>query len=277
MNLQRENRVTRYLWMNTKSLLTNPYILFWSILFIEFWVLMWAYIFGNYIPQVEEAIRIYTATAYGNLLMLSLSGASVSIASSLLYSSKSIRYVTKYTKLSPSRFLLENLISSLVALLAISAVMFISVTGVFFVRFGLVIIPVDAIGLSFSIFSGTLFIYALAFFLNSSVIILRAPKSASFISFLPLIFAFTAYASLWIDFGNVTYFSPFNCIVSVCYYYFSGQSPPTGNFLVQGGQNLVNVSLAIGSLLAWSIVLMMLNVVLLRKMRGVGVEEIRTT
>ena len=263
--------------MNAKSLLTNPYILFWSILFIEFWVLMWAYIFGNYISPTEEAVRIYTATAYGNLLMLSLSGASVTIASSLLYSSKSIRYVTKFTKLSPSRFLLENLTSSLIALLAISAVMFISVTGVFFARFGLVVMPVDVVGLSFSIFLGTLFIYAMALFLNFSVIILRAPKSASFISFLPLILAFSAYASLWIDFGNVTYFSPFNCIVSVCYYYFSGQAPPTGNFLVHGEQNLVNVTLAIGSLISWSIILMMLNVVLLKRMRGIGVDEIRTT
>lgn len=269
--------MTKYLRMNAKLLLTNPYILFWSILFIEFWVFMWAYVFGNYIPQMEEALRIYVATAYGNLLMLSLSGASVTIASSLLYSSKSIRYVTKYTKLSPSRFLLENLASSLIALLAISAVMFVSVTGVFFVRFGLVMMPVDVIGLPLCILLGTLFIYALALFLNFLVILLRAPKSASFISFLPLILAFTAYASLWIDFGNVTYFSPFNCIVSVCYYYFSGYAPPTGNFLIQGGQSLVNVGLATGSLLAWSIILMTLNVVFLRKMRGVGVEEIRTT
>lgn len=269
--------MTKYLGMNARLLLTNPYILFWSILFIEFWVLMWAYVFGNYIPQVEEALRIYVATAYGNLLMLSLSGASVTIASSLLYSSKSIRYVTKYTKLSPSRFLLENLASSLIALLVISGIMFISVTGVFFARFGLVVMPVDAIGLFFSILLGTLFIYALALFLNFLVILLRAPKSASFISFLPLVLAFTAYASLWIDFGSVTYFSPFNCIVSVCYYCFSGQAPPTGNFLVQAGQNLVNVGLATGSLVAWSVILMALNMVFLRKMRGVGIEEIRTT
>lgn len=268
--------MTKYLGMNAKSLLTNPYILFWSILFTEFWVLMYAYVFGNYIPQVEEAVRGYTATAYGNLLMLSLSGASVTIASSLLYSSKSIRYVTKYTKLSPSRFLLENLTSSLIALLAISAVMYISITGVFYAKFGFALMPINIAGLAFSVFISTLFIYALALFLNFLVIILRAPKSASFISFLPLILAFTAYAALWVDFGNVTYFSPFNCIVSVCYYYFSGKEPPTGNFFAPNGQNLVNVSLAMASLIAWLVVLMLLNLILLRKMKGVGIEEIRT-
>lgn len=269
--------MTKYLRMNAQSLLTNPYIFFWSILFIEFWVLMYAYIFGNYIPHVEEAVRIYTATTYGNLLMLSLSGAAVTIASSLLYSSRSIRFVTKYTKLSPSGFLVENLVSSVLSLLAISVVMFISITGVFYVRFRFFMMPVNPIGLVFGVLLSTLFIYALALFLNLSVIILRAPKSASFISFLPFVLAFTAYAALWVDFGNVAYFSPFNCIVSVCYYFFSGQAPPTGNFLALGGQNLVNASLVIGSLLAWSAILMVLNVFLLRKMRGVGVEEIRAT
>jgi hypothetical protein len=269
--------MTKYLKMNAKSLLTNPYILFWSILFIEFWVFMYAYIFGNYIPQIEEAVRNYTATSYGNLLMLSLSGAAVTIGSSLLYSSRSIRFVTKYTKLSPSSFLFENLVSSILALLAISAVMFISITGVFYARFGFLMLPVNPIGLIFGVLLSTLFIYALALFLNLAVIVLRAPKSASFISFLPLILAFTAYAALWVDFGNVTYISPFNCIVSVCYYFFSGQAPPTGNFIGQAGQDLVNMSLATGSLVAWSVILLVIDVVLLRKMRGVGVEEIRAT
>jgi hypothetical protein len=63
--------------------------------------------------------------------------------------------------------------------------------------------------------------------------------------------------------------------VSVCYYYFLGQAPPTGNFFVPGGKNLVNVSLATGSLIVWSMALMMLNLVLLRKMKGVGIEEIK--
>ena len=267
--------MTKYLKMNTKSLLTNPYILFWSILFIEFWVLMWAYVFGSYIPQTEEGVRIYSATAYGTLLMLSLSGAAVTVASSLLYSSKSIRYVTKYTKLSPSRFLLENLSSSLIALLTISAVMFSSVLVVFFVRFGFFVLPMNVVGLSFSIVLSTLFMYALSLFLNLLIVVTRAPKSASFISFLPLILAFTAYSSLWIDIKNAAYLSPFNCIVSICYYYFSGQVPPTGNFFMQGEKTLVNMGLTVASLVAWLALLIILDVVLLKKMRGIGVEDIR--
>jgi len=267
--------MTRYLEMNAKSLLTNPYLIFWSIFFIEFWVFMWAYVFGNGIPPIEEAVRAYTAMGYGNLLMLSLSGACITIANSLLFSSRSVRFVTKYTKLSPSRFLLENILSSLIALLAVSGIMFISVFLVFSSKFGMFPLPTNVGGLIFSTFIGTFFIYAMSLFMNLVIVILRAPKAASFISFLPLILGFTAYMALWIDFGVASYILPFNCIVSVCYYFFAGQSPSTGNYFAPGEKTLVDINLALASLLAWAAMLIVLDIILLKKMRGIGVEEMR--
>jgi hypothetical protein len=270
--------VTKYLEMNAKSLLTNPSLIIWSILFIEFWVFMWAFVFGGSsgIPPAEEAVRAYTALGYGNLLMLSLSGACATIANALLYSSRSVRFVTKYTKLSPARFLIENLLSSLVVLLTISGIMFISVFLMFSSKFGMFPLPANPGGLVFSTFIGTLFIYALSLFLNMIIIVLRVPKSASFlISFLSLILGFTAYMALWVDFGVASYIIPFNCIVSVCYYFFTGQSPLTGNYFTQHTGNLVDVNLALVSLLVWAMILIILDVVLLKKMRGIGVEEMR--
>jgi hypothetical protein len=40
---------------------------------------------------------------------------------------------------------------------------------------------------------------------------------------------------------------------------------------------LVDVNLALVSLIAWTSFFILIDVLLLRKMRGVGVEEIRTT
>ena len=97
--------MTKYLSENFKSMLTNPYLLFWSILFIEFWVVLSFYVFGNTIPPIVEVVRVYMATVYGNLLMLSISTAATGVTMSLLYASRSIRYITKYTRLSPSRFI----------------------------------------------------------------------------------------------------------------------------------------------------------------------------
>jgi len=268
--------MTKYFEMNVKSLLTNPYLIFWSILFIEFWIFMWVFVFGNEIPPLEEYVRRYMASAYGNLLILSLSGACVTIGGSILYSSKSIRYVTKYTRLSPSRFLFENLASSLVVLLTVCVVMLLSIMALFCSKFALFIMPVNPAGLAGSLLLSTLFIYALSLFLNLLIVTLRAPESANFISFLPLIFGFISYSALWIDFKAAVYVPPFNCITSICYFAASGEIPPAGNFFALGGQTLVDVNLALISLIAWTVVLILIDVLLLRKMRGVGVEEIRT-
>jgi len=117
----------------------------------------------------------------------------------------------------------------------------------------------------------------MSLFLNLSVVVLRAPKAASFISFIPLLLGFTAYSALWIDFGVGVYLSPFNCITSICYYYyFSGESPPTGNFFMPGAKTFVNIPLALASLVAWVSLLIVLDILMLGKMRGIGVEEIRT-
>jgi hypothetical protein len=267
--------MTRYLWMNTKNLLRNPYLIFWSVFFIEFWVIMWAFVFAGNLPQIEEVMRGSVATAWGSLVVLSLSAAASSIAMSLLYSSKSIRYVTKYTKLSPSRFLLENLLSSLAVLATISVIMFFSVLLAFYAKNGVLVLPVDPVGLIFSTFLGNLFLYALSLFLNLAIIVLRAPRSASFISFLPLMLGFLSYVALWLDFGIVAYISPFNCLTSVGYFNYSGKSAPTGDYLMPGVATLMNMPLAMLSLILWIGFLLSLDIVLLRKMRGVGLEEIR--
>ena len=44
---------------------------------------------------------------------------------------------------------------------------------------------------------------------------------------------------------------------------------------MSNGENLMSVSLSAVSLIAWTLTLLILVVVLLRKMKGVGIEEIR--
>nr|MDO8098578.1 hypothetical protein [Candidatus Njordarchaeota archaeon] len=267
--------MTKYLGMNAKNLLTNPYLIFWSVLFMEFWVVLWAFAFTVSLPPIEEVLRTSVATAWGSLAVYSLSAAASSIAMTLLYSSKSVRYVTKYTKLSPSRFLLENLLSSLTVLATIYVIMFLSVVLAFYGKHGMILLPVDPVGLLFSAFLGILFLYALSLFLNLIIVVLRAPRSASFISFLPLMLGTLSYVGLWIDYGIIAYISPFNCLMSLGYYYYSGRSAPTGNFLMPGTGALMDMPLVMLSLITWVVFLLAFDVVLLRKMRGVGVEDIR--
>jgi hypothetical protein len=261
--------------MNARSLLMNPYLIFFSVFFVEFWVIMWAFVFAGNLPPIEVVMRASVASAWGSLGVLSLSAATSSITMSLLYSSRSIRYVTKYTKLSPSRFLLENLLSSLIVLGTISAIMFFSVLLAFDAKYGVMILPVDPIGLLFSALLGVLFLYALSLFLNLLIVVLKAPRSASFISFLPLFLGFLPYVALFLDYGMVAYILPFNCVMSLGYYFYSGTSAPRGDYIMPTTATPMNMSLVFISLTIWVVFLLAMDVLLLRKMRGVGVEDIR--
>ena len=267
--------MTKYFNLNLKLLLTNPSLIFWAIIFIEYWVFMWAYVFSAGLPPIEEAVKDYTSLAYGSLIVLSLSAAATSICYELIYSSKSIKFVTKYTRLSPSRFLAENFASCFIVLLLISAIMFASIAGLFCYKFRMLILPENLIGLVAISLLSAIFLYALSAFLSLLLVVLRAPKSMSFISFIPLILSFLAYGSLWVDFKIFAYISPFNCITALCYHFFSGKQPVTGAFFMPSKDNLMSVSLSASSLIAWTAVLLVLVMVLLRKMKGVGIEEIR--
>ena len=266
--------MTKYFTLNVKSMLTHPELLFWSIAFIEFWVLMWAYVFGAYVPKVEEAVRTYTAQAYGSLLTLSLSATAVGITEGFLHSSRSIKFVTKYTRLSPSRFMAEHTASSMLVLSVVAAVMYASIAGVFAHKFGMYTPPVKPLQLTAVTALGCLFMYAISAFLSLAVVVLRAPRSARFVSYIPLILGFLAYGALWLDFKAAAYISPFNCILALCIYYYSGVKPTTGAFVMGGGAEM-DMGLTLLSLVCWVAALIALNVLLLRKMRGVGVEEIR--
>jgi len=267
--------LTKYFSLNLKLLLTNPSLIFWAIIFVEYWVFMWVFVFSGGLPPIEEAVKNYVSLAYGSLVMISLSAVATAICDELIYSSKSIKFVTKYTKLSPVKFLVENFASCFIVLLITSAVMFASVVGLFCYKFGMLVLPENALGLVAISLLSAIFLYALSAFLSLLLVVLRAPKSASFLSFIPLILSFLAYGSLWTDFKNLAYTSPYNCITALCYHFFSGRQPVTGAFLMSNGENLMSVPLSAVSLIAWTLALLILVVVLLRKMKGVGIEEIR--
>ena len=116
-----------------------------------------------------------------------------------------IKFVTKYTKLSPSRFLAENFASCFIALLFVSAVLFISLVGLSCYKSGILVLPENALGLVVISLLSAIFLYAFSAFLSLLLVVLRAPKSASFLSFIPLIMSFLAYGSLWTDFKILAY------------------------------------------------------------------------
>jgi len=266
--------VTKYMSTLTKRMLTRIELIFWSILFVEFWVAMWILVFAKYTPPIKEAQVAQVSTAYGSLLLISLSSVAVSIAYTTLYASKAVRYVTKFTRLSPLKYLLENTLSSLIVLLVVSAVILSSVVAAFSWRFNVTILPNSMPGIAASTLLGALLTYLLGLLVGLALVVFRAPRSASFAAYLPLMLGFISYSALWVDFGKATYLLPYNCLTALCYYFYSGFTPLTGAYVMSGG-SLVSVRLAAASLIAYIALLAAVDVVLLRKIYGVGVEEIR--
>ena len=47
--------MTKYFNLNLKLLLTNPSLIFWAIIFVEYWVFMWVFVFSGGLPQIDVA------------------------------------------------------------------------------------------------------------------------------------------------------------------------------------------------------------------------------
>ncbi|AFH42001.1 hypothetical protein [Fervidicoccus fontis] len=135
--------------------------------------------------------------------------------------------------------------------------------------------PENTLGLVVSSLLSAVFLYAFSAFLSLLMIVLKSPKSASFVTAVPLMLSFLSYSSLWLNLKASAYISPFNCISALFYYYFSGNEPATGGYFTSGGKELMNVTLTAFSLIGWTIIMLILAIILLRKMRGVSIEEIR--
>ncbi len=272
--------VTRYFSMRVKSLLTNPYLLFWSIAFIEFWVLMWFFVFGKWIPSMEEAVRVYVAEAFGFLGVLSLSAVAVSLTYTSFFSSRSARFVTKFTRLSPRLYVLEEFASSIVAILVPIAVIFVSILLASYAKFGIAPAPKQPLFIFADLLLAGVMMYLWAVVLSYVAIVARAPKTAHFLAYVPLILGFVAYSAMWVDFGVGTYISPFNAISLLTIAHYTGIVPPTGNLVMWRGftvENPANPALMVASLLVWLAVLTAVSLILVRKAKGVPVEELRIT
>lgn len=249
-------------------------MLFWSVLFVEFWVFMWAFVFARKVPA--EGLREYVATAYGSLLVLSLASAGVGIANNNLYASKAIRFVTKFTRLSPWRFLIENFLSSLTVFLIIVAILFSSILVAFAWKGGVWVLPENASGFTLLSVLGAAQVYLIAVFFVYLAVAFRMPRAIFFVNFLPLILGFVAYGSLWIDYGTLNYFLPFNPISFLFFSTISGKQPSAP--MIPGFAEVpsqLDVNLLLLSLLMYIAVLSLLDLYLFRRVRGVIAEELR--
>ena len=135
--------------------------------------------------------------------------------------------------------------------------------------------PVDVADLTLAGIAMYWFSYMLVLLL----IVTRRTGSLTIASYAPLILAFIAYSQLWVDLGNLAYIIPLCSIPALIMYHATGAIPSTGSCLqwlsMRGMLTPINLKMAAVSTFSWIAIFIATSLILLRKSRGVPIEEIR--
>jgi len=200
--------MTLYLRLKIKDILTNPEQIGWGIGFIEFWVLMWLFIFS---PAAGETLwKVYViktniTMAYSFLGLLSMSSVATGLSYSLFYTSRAARYITKFTKVSTLKFIVEDFLGSLLAILIFALTIFLSVIGFSYAKFRILALPENPLGVIVDLVMAGVALYWLAYMIALVVIVSERTRALTMTGYIPLIFGFIAYSQLWVDLGNLAY------------------------------------------------------------------------
>ena len=279
----------RLLLYTIKRTLVNSTMLSMAILFVLFWGVIIAYLEApSFISQLQHVSLAFKNTVYlqytsvwnASLVILSLSTIAVGIAYILYFQTGALPYLIRYTKLKASTYFASlysgNLIASLILellLIAIITLMF-SHNGV-----GIAVTPSNIGIMILAIILGSIFFISFSVFLNLLVIRLRAYKLLNLFNYIPLIigtivFALFAFATITIKSPAIYYSNPYTATLILLYYGYFGSFK-----LYTTAGTAISLHLSIGllalSIVAWTIVLNLLNSVLVRKIQYVNIEEMR--
>jgi len=278
-----------------KSILTNPQLLGYGILFILFWGVIGAYVEApSFIHQLSSSLSKdnvptaiqnsieqtaylqYTSDWYADLVILSLSSIATGIASVLYYQTGTLPYLIRYSKLKASTYFTSlysgTLIASFIleALLTVAVVFLFSNNGI-----GIAVTPSKVEIIILSIILASIFFISFATFLRLIIIKLHAYSLRNLFNFIPLILGYLVFAIFTFITPNssaVYYSNPYMTISILLYYGYNGGF----NYIsTNGAETTLNLSLPLLLLttVAWIVVLNIINFTLVRKIYYASLEE----
>jgi hypothetical protein len=260
----------------TKSLLTNKSLLGWSIGFMFFWIVMGAYFLdGSSSFSTHNSSLEYTSEWFAFIGLIAGSVLSTSVAYSVYYANSSLIYSFKYTVLKPFNYIYNLMASSAVVNLIVGSVLTALIIVVFSMRAGYMIYPIEipeTVGLF--VLTGV-FMFLLAVFLVIAANNYIGLKNISFLMMLPQLLSYLFGLSA-LDVGlplYIVYGSPFTAILRLFLQSFYGRELPLDLVTVSGGD--VNGYLLLTSIFIWILVLLVLNMILVKKIKARSIEEAR--
>ena len=282
--------MTKYLRLKIRAFALHPAVLAWSIGFVLFWAVMWVFVFGGGMleyrgePWYEEAVKSYVSLMFGGLGIISMGSASTGIVGNIVPASAATRFLTRFSRLSPKRLLLEDTLASLGALLYVASVIILVTLGLSRLRYGVLAAPQNLPALIGLLVLLGLFFYALARFLGYLVLAAGAPKlMKSVAGMLPLLLSFIPYALIFAGKGNLAgYVFPPIGIQALIVWSVSGRLPPATNLLnwfvrsyVKGEQTpSIDPWIALASTAVWIAVLWILTMVLYKRAKALHPAEL---
>lgn len=260
----------------SKALLTNRALWGWGVAFMVFWLVIGGFVESTGLPKGDQAAALsYTASWYGLINLFSLSSLAISIAYSLMYSTHSLAYSFRFTKLKPSSYLINVVASSLIMGVVLSIIMLLSTYAIFSYKLGGAVAPVNPTATVPVAALAGVFMYALATLLVLILINSLGLKNQSFVSFIPLMLGYVfGFMQLFVSLPSlVIYASPFSAIQDLLYHAYSGQ--PIPKVLSNPTSTALSPAYLAISLAAWTLVLLLVDSALLRRIKPRSVEEAR--
>ena len=282
--------MTRYLRLKIKAVTLHPAVITWAIFFVLFWVVMWVYVFGSSIlkyrgePWYPEVVSAYVATMFGGLGIISMGSVAVGLTGNIVVSAAAIKYLTRFSRLTPRRLLLEDMAASIASLLIVVLVIIAASILLSWQRYGVLVSPQHPAALAALLVLLGLFFYTLSLSIGYMVLAAGSPKTMrSIAGMLPLVLSFIPYTLLFTSYGNLAgYLYPPVGLQALNIAAASGKTPhATGiiewmqkSFVEGEHATPVNPWLVIASTALWLLVLGLLAAALYRRTKAIHPEEL---
>ncbi|MCL5988377.1 MAG: hypothetical protein M1414_05705 [Candidatus Thermoplasmatota archaeon] len=254
------------------SLLKDKTLWGWGVGFMFMWLYLGAFVFGSNATS-QQGWLIDASSWFSIIGLISGSLVATTISYSIYYSTSSLAYGFRYTKLKPGSYVF-NLTAGASLVSAIIGCFIILFTIVLFSESsGYSIIPAMPVQALLLFFLTGIFMFLFSLITVILVNNYLGMRSSSFANFLPqllsYIFGFSEFGSPLPP--DVVYASPFSDIPRLMYMTFSGKESYLNMSDLSGP--VINSYILFASLLIWISVMFVMAMALIRRIKAKSIEE----
>ena len=218
----------------------------------------------------------YTADWTALVILFLLGTISTTIAQVAIYSSSSLPYLFKFSNLSRRSYLYNMSVSSLVIGIGLSSVITIIATLMFSYKFGYTVYSSNYLSTYFTILLGSLFMIFFALFLVFLAINYLGVRTVNYIQLLPMLLTYgigilLLTTNITIDY--IYYVVPFNAYLAMFQEAFDGKELQIVSTHMHTVFSSLQYPYLLLSLLIWIASLIILDILLLGRIKASSLEE----